>query len=327
MKSFFKNFRRNFKHKRLTPGLALAFLAVPVAAAVAVSLVFSGEAFAQKPSDSSRNITLSQQAQNEAQITRQNVSAKPSTQPPETTAAPETTVPQTTTPPATTTTPATTLPPVSAPQAGVLKYTEQGTVLFGEYEQDDNPENGKEPLEWLVIGREEGKVLLLTKYAIDSVRYHWDERQFMHITYEQSTLRAFLNGDFYQNNFTEEERAMVLLSQLQNQKNPKSGTRGGNATEDLFFLLSHEELNQYMTDTQQRRGVPTPYCLNKPSLCPWEKNNDGYCFWWLRTAGCQTWFAEYVWWNGTVYEYGSDVGHNQVCLRPAVWVAVEPSVN
>ena len=37
--------------------------------------------------------------------------------------------------------------------------------LFGEYEQDGNDSNGKEPLEWTCIEKEDGKILLLCNYA------------------------------------------------------------------------------------------------------------------------------------------------------------------
>lgn len=49
----------------------------------------------------------------------------------------------------------------------------QGDVItFGAYEQDNNHSNGTEPLEWIVLDRQDDKVLLLSRYVIDCQQYH-----------------------------------------------------------------------------------------------------------------------------------------------------------
>ena len=48
-------------------------------------------------------------------------------------------------------------------------------VIFGTYEQDYNTENGPEPIEWLVLDKKEGKALVLSKYCLDLVAYHYDK--------------------------------------------------------------------------------------------------------------------------------------------------------
>ena len=42
-----------------------------------------------------------------------------------------------------------------------------GDVLaFGHYEQDNNPDNGPEPIEWIVLDVQDGKALLLSRYGL-----------------------------------------------------------------------------------------------------------------------------------------------------------------
>ena len=37
-------------------------------------------------------------------------------------------------------------------------------ITFGHYEQDNNLDNGAEPIEWIVLDVQDGKALLLSKY-------------------------------------------------------------------------------------------------------------------------------------------------------------------
>ena len=46
------------------------------------------------------------------------------------------------------------------------------TVTFGLYEQDNNKDNGKEPIEWVVIGVEGDSVNLISKNILDLQRYN-----------------------------------------------------------------------------------------------------------------------------------------------------------
>ena len=52
-----------------------------------------------------------------------------------------------------------------APETGAV-------VMFGSYEQDNQPDNGAEPIEWLVLAQSEGKALLVSRYALDCQPYN-----------------------------------------------------------------------------------------------------------------------------------------------------------
>ena len=48
------------------------------------------------------------------------------------------------------------------------KLKTEETIFFGKYEQDNNLENGKEPIEWIILETQDGKSLLISKYGLES---------------------------------------------------------------------------------------------------------------------------------------------------------------
>lgn len=109
---------------------------------------------------------------------------------------------------------------------------------FGTYEQDNNKSNGAEPIEWRVLAVEDGKALLITEKLIDCKKYN---DTLTAITWETSTLRKWLNDDFFNKSFSIEEQAKIALVTNQNPDNPSYGTKGGNDTQDKIFVLSIDE--------------------------------------------------------------------------------------
>ena len=67
------------------------------------------------------------------------------------------------------------------------------SVSFGSYEQDNNPANGKEEIEWIVLDVQGDRSLLISKYALDCKKYNteWTDG-----TWESCSLRKWLNSDF-----------------------------------------------------------------------------------------------------------------------------------
>ena len=88
-----------------------------------------------------------------------------------------------------------------------------GIVTFGRYEQDGNEENGPEEIEWIILDVKDGKSLLISRYALDAVPYHTES---INITWEKCFLRSWLNSDFLQTAFTEEEQASIPETEVDN---------------------------------------------------------------------------------------------------------------
>ncbi len=80
------------------------------------------------------------------------------------------------------------------------------SIVFGHYEQDNNTANGKEPVEWSVIGVEGNKVYLISKYILDLQRYNIEK---VDVVWETCNLRKWLNNDFYDAAFSDEEKRVM----------------------------------------------------------------------------------------------------------------------
>ncbi len=145
-------------------------------------------------------------------------------------------------------------------------------VSFGRYEQDNNLNNGPEAVEWMVLDFDSAnhKVLLLSRYGLDAKPYN---TEYGDITWANCTLRTWLNGDFISNAFSAEERAAILVTEVDcsaAQGYGRWNTSGGSNTQDQIFLLSFGEANRYLgvkyTDDDdgsniRSRITPTNYTL------------------------------------------------------------------
>ena len=77
---------------------------------------------------------------------------------------------------------------------------------------------------------------------------------YMEIDWENCTLRSWLNNDFYNTAFSASDRKRIVTAHNENpdsydlykQLDPSYGAVGGNATDDNVFLLSFEEVRDYL---------------------------------------------------------------------------------
>lgn len=191
------------------------------------------------------------------------------------------------------------------------------TVLFGEYEQDNNTSNGKEDIAWLVLEVKDGKALVVSKYALDCKQYNTSNTD---VTWETCTLRKWLNNDFINAAFSSYEKAMIPTVTVSADKN---STNPGNATQDQVFLLSITEANKYFGSDSARQCKPTDYAFANGAYV---NSVNGNCWWWLRSPGVTQYSAHsaaYVHNSGGVYESGSDVDIGTSAVRPAMWISIK----
>lgn len=186
-------------------------------------------------------------------------------------------------------------------------------ITLGRYEQDALEENGPEPVEWVVLTAEEGKAFLLSLYCLDSRPYNnvIDGP----VTWAESALREWLNGDFYHSVFSEEEQLLLLEAELENPDNPRYGTPGGEDTTDRVFLLSLDEVKAYL-EGDLRKGRTTAYARSHRS----DRNATGDGWWWLRSPGTVRRDACYVDALGKISYYGYVVHRGGWSVRPAIWI-------
>ena len=219
---------------------------------------------------------------------------------------------------------------VMRPVDGVEEKDIKSIITFGSYPQTSKG-NDSTPIEWLVLDIQDGKALLLSNLVLDTKQYHTRK---VDITWEECSLRDWLNTDFLTQAFNREEKAAIQLTTVKNPGNIL-GDFASNDTEDRVFLLSLEEINQYGPfdkPTNKFSGLEcqvTEYARAK-GVKVWSPENadDGkkYAeFYWLRSPGSKRSAALNIFeWFGTsiIWEYGFYVNTKRAGVRPAIWVAL-----
>lgn len=190
-------------------------------------------------------------------------------------------------------------------------------VTFGNYEQDNDPEDGYEPLEWVVLDQKEDRILLLSRYVIDGKRYH---SVYADITWENCDLRDWLNHEFFRTAFSEKQQEQIIETDVKNSDNKKYDIYGGNDTCDHVFLLSLEEVGKYTGSNRERKAIATKYAQEQGV---WSNKDDESAYWCLRSPGSSTNCAAYVHDYGGVDELGYSVGDDTDGVRPALWVKLD----
>ncbi|MBR3299738.1 MAG: hypothetical protein IKI64_11170 [Clostridia bacterium] len=166
----------------------------------------------------------------------------------------------------------------------VLKTLEPGQkVQFGRYEQDGNPNNGPEPIVWWVMMRSDNRLYLLAESVLDHRSYNSSASA---TTWAECQMRSWLNGEFINEAFTENERLLIARSTVKAESNTISGIKGGADTVDRLFLMSLEELMR-IARTGIGINVFGMYAYpTKRALANGVETADyGTASWWLRTPG------------------------------------------
>ena len=235
-------------------------------------------------------------------------------------------------------------------------YRVGAIVTTGRYEQDGDESNGPEPIEWIVISNENGQAILLSKYVIRCVSYielgKNDE-------WENWALREWLNGDFYNNAFSTNEKDIIIQSSISNPPSPINGETDGNDTRDYVYILNLQEVCEYFNfDSQDFVGKnywwydnstlvcwPTQYVIDKYSshLFSYEKfkddshmqkfedggvhfkNYDGAIGWVLRSRFYANGNYNFVniGYTGYVQSSGYHAGLTNIGVRPVICISVD----
>ena len=212
----------------------------------------------------------------------------------------------------------------SAKQAQIKNAKVGDIVYFGTYEQDNDTTNGKENIEWLVLAKENSRVLVISDKALDCQPYNSSYTE--EVTWENCSLRKWLNGTFLNKAFSTEEQAQIQNTTVSADNNPQYSTNPGNATTDKVFLLSINEVEKYFNSDEARKCAPTAYAKAQgASTSDTFKTPSGAatCWWWLRSPGDDQSSAAYVYFGGDVFELGNYVFSGLNAVRPAMWISID----
>lgn len=174
------------------------------------------------------------------------------------------------------------------------------TFYFGYF---NSSEYSSRNIEWIILDKQEDKVLAISKECINRLPYN--EGELKDVTWETCSLRKWLNNDFLNSTFTDIEQEMILSSKISTPDNFCFGTSGGNDTIDKVFLIDAVEAHNYL----QISDIDYTY---------FTKSSEG---WWLRSSGIQNSKAT-VFCQRLISHYGEDVNIDN-SVRPAMWIKLD----
>lgn len=223
-------------------------------------------------------------------------------------------------------------------------------IKFGNYKQ--SAEFEAEPIKWRILSvDEDNNALLLADRGLDKIPYnekgvervdeYGDSYTDFSCTWETSTLRTWLNNDFYNDAFIKEEQAEIKQVTVKNDDNLTYSTEGGNDTLDKVYLLSSEDVvnkaygfEKYVGDEPEfYGGSNTRYCKvsdyaymngayrNRRS----DYDGNGNCCWWLRSIGRDRSHATFVNDGGFVLNNGFVFNGGTIADERCYWT-VRPSI-
>ena len=184
------------------------------------------------------------------------------------------------------------------------------------YHKTENNYFKYEPIKWRVLHYENSEAFLLADAILDSQPYHSENEE---IDWEKSSIRAWLNNEFINKAFSNEENKAINTVELINKDNSKYGTQGGKNTSDKLFLLSLSEVDE--TEESKEYG----FWDKKTRKCKYDNLSEETYFWWLRSPGNSSHDAAGVYYYGWVFGYGYDVQEPAGGIRPALYLNLSSS--
>ena len=193
-------------------------------------------------------------------------------------------------------------------------------LLFGTYPKEENGE--PLPIEWEVIDKKDGKFFLLSVYGLDAMPF--DSRDMViisdmdiifsdeKITWADSELRAWLNGDFWRAAFLPEERRLIAPNKRSDEE------------EDRVSLLSYGEANQYIEKHRGHHKAAELTPLADAKIRAEHLMQIKFCWrwdrgWWLSSMAGKDQAA------CVVYDWQLESIKDNYCtdcqgVRPAIWL-------
>ncbi len=195
----------------------------------------------------------------------------------------------------------------------ILNAKKGDIVLFGAYKQGNQEEN----IGWRVLKKKGEKILLLSSFCLDNQPYHIEKTK---ISWQKSSIRSWLNHEFLEEAFDQEERVAISTTKVKNYSLTKNGTKKEKVTKDQIFLLSTEEAEQYFESEKERAANLIDHSADDEAGSEMLENE---CKWLLRTTGKNKEKISYVEENGSISYGTGNVSEKSYGIRPAFWLDLE----
>lgn len=192
-------------------------------------------------------------------------------------------------------------------------------VKFGKYWQGESESEGKTPIEWIVASNCAKEVLLISLFCID--RKKFDENNTPN--WKDSTIRKWLNGDFFNEAFNDDEKEFIVESEILNNNLLVEDVK--EKTLDKVFLLSVEEIIKYFNTNESRMAAATKYAITHNAYRDSNyktKEGNPTCYWWTRSIGNHFSHSHVAGINyfGYIGASGNLPNANNFAIRPALWI-------
>lgn len=224
------------------------------------------------------------------------------------------------------------------------------TVTFGNYynKMDEYGIYNKEPIEWILVNRDDKNALLMSKYILDSKPFNDKKPNFsggkyvsrtsdyLSCDWKHSSLREWMTEVLFNEMFNESEKSIINKGYIDDtyiydySENSVLGFR----TEDSIFLLNEKELFYYFgknkvgeeyvikstkgTDyANNRRG------LSKKSSSDWSNGNSDYM---LRPTGELDNKTITIEANGS-YRRGAYISEEHHGVRPCIFIKLTDTID
>jgi serine/threonine protein kinase len=170
-----------------------------------------------------------------------------------------------------------------------------------------------EPIKWRVLQSENGEAFLLSDVILDNQNYNED-----YSTWEESSLRSWLNGEFMNRAFSDEEKEKINITEIVNQDNSDYGTEGGNNISDKISLLSSAEADE------NRDGKKYGFLNDETRKCKTNSFSEmEVALWWLSTGDVSNSTA--LVYEGIIIGEVYSIDYDNYGVRPALHLNLSSS--
>lgn len=177
-----------------------------------------------------------------------------------------------------------------------------------------------ERIKWRVLKNDGLSLFVVADRGLDCKNYNEDRQS---VTWQECTLRQWLNDTFYETAFSMGEQKDILAKTVVNKDSMLYGTNGGYDTKDKVFLLSIDEAKNYKynfcmgAENTNDPVEPSDYAhiMGANPYKGW-RNDD--CWWWLRSPGDSTFAAAIV--GDGVHQDGRYVDYRDYAVVPAMHI-------
>lgn len=140
------------------------------------------------------------------------------------------------------------------------------------------------PLKWEVLSEEGNNQILICQDIIDCAPYNVSD---VDVYWAISSIKTFLNDDFYNFAFNSNEQNKIITSTVINDDNSDYNSYGGDDTNDKVYLLSLDEANDenFFVSDSARMTVGSDFAKLRGLQVNQEFNYFGNSPWWLRSPG------------------------------------------